>query len=93
MTVVSFFLNFFNFSKLCVGCCGIPVFRTGVETLFSRRLFWLELWFELLWLLLSGVCSSSSEFMKLSAQLFRGDHVILFSFFSLRRAFANHVDT
>ena len=59
--VMPFLSCFFRFllnkkSKPSVGCCGIPVLRTGVEMLlFPRTLFPLKLWLELLWLLLSGV--------------------------------------
>lgn len=37
--------------------------------------------------------SSSSLLLSSSSTRFRGSHVILFSFFKRRRAFANHVDT
>lgn len=40
-----------------------------------------------------SIFSSSSSHPLSSEVLLRGDHVILFSFLSLRRALANHVDT
>lgn len=41
----------------------------------------------------SQVFSASASAASSSSQRFRGDQVILFSFFSRRRAFANQVET
>lgn len=44
-------------------------------------------------LLIWSSCDPSSSHLFSSVPLFLGAHVILFSFFSLRLAFANHVET